>query len=145
MLSSLAGSQLRLERGATLPRITTLQLGPARDGARLDAQIPQPAVLGFEVAHALDLVLPSVPHRDVGQAVPRHNKRWRATLVDRQSALRSVHAVGLARAGECVGLLGEGLRAAYLVDELRGGKARDRGFVDVLSLVQSSEEVDSLK
>jgi hypothetical protein len=60
-------SQLALKRALTLPGIASFELRPFQYRTRFDADVPLPTILWLEVTHTLDLVLPTVPHRDVGQ------------------------------------------------------------------------------
>lgn len=131
--------QFALKRTATLPCIAGLQFRPRTHRARLYAQITLPPVFGFEVAHSLDLVFPSIPHRHVRKSVAGHHETLCAVLCheewDESVAFGrgwSVHPVGLTGEGKRRGFFREGLRGADFVDVRRGLEAFDRSFVNVL-------------
>lgn len=139
VLPSLVDSQLTLPGDTTLPGIASLELGPRVDGARFDAQISQPAIFGFKVAHALDLVHPAVPHRHIRQGVAAHHKTLLATLFDHDghcrlvlARRRCINSVRLARESQVGRFFGKGLSGAHFVDVRRRFEAGDGGLVNVL-------------
>lgn len=130
-----AVSQLTLKRRAPFPRITSLKLRPAVDRTGLNTQIPLPAIFWLKVTHTLDLVLPAIPHSDVGQCISRDHEARLLALADRDLAVfgvRGIDAVGLAVANQVVGGFGEGVCAADLVDIVGTGEAGDCGLGYVL-------------
>jgi hypothetical protein len=129
-------SQLRLKRRASLPSITSLQLGPRGDGARLDAQVALPSILWLEVTHGLDLVFPSIPDRDIGQSISSDDKGLLVVLLDNKSIalFGRVYSICLTSAYKSIRLFRECLCASNLVNVLSRSQARDGGLVDVLVL-----------
>jgi hypothetical protein len=135
-------SQLTLECGTALPGVAGLEFRPGTDGAGLYAQIALPAILGFEVAHALDLLFPAVPHRHVRQGLAGDDETLRSVLGHHERdqsiivlvARWGVDPVCLGGEGEGGGGFSEGLCIADLVDVRGVGEAFHGGFVDVLFL-----------
>lgn len=137
---SLSTSQLTLPRSTALPSIASLEFRPRADRTGLYAQITLPAVLGFKVAHALDLVLPAVPHRHVRQGLARDEEAVCTALGDYQghqgavvlAAWRGVDPVGLRGEGKGRRGFGKGLGVADFVDVWGLVESFHGGFVDVL-------------
>ena len=135
---SILGRSNNLDGHAALPGLAAVELDPAVDSTRLDADHVLPPIGRPEVAHALALLAPGVPDHAVLHAVPRDAVDGLATLADRQRRhVVRVDAVELA--GEGDGRLGCWAGGRGVVADLvsEGGRleAGDGDFGNVLSVV----------
>jgi hypothetical protein len=129
-----SSSQMRLHGLPALERLTGLELLPPINRTNLDAHHLLVAVLWLEVAHALSLLNPWVPHHAVVETFTDHIEARLAVLSNGRRVLldRLIDTIDLAcnSDGRCRLLMLAGVK--HLVDVRCAGQAIDCDFGDVL-------------